>query len=168
MIEIKSNDARVGAIARIGSQPIALAAAALILVLVGVGFVVLWRATAATSRQQERAASARQLQARAAQVSEQLVEKTSSLEITQQESIDQLQLVQDQLQTVRRLLAAQQTESKLLSEQVSGLTEAIDVLRQSFASARSAESTNPPSARNTSRPRHATGSVRRRPARSAG
>ena len=124
MIEIKSNDARVGAIARIGSQPIALAAAALILVLVGVGFVVLWRATAATSRQQERAASARQLQ-----------------------------VVQDQLQTVRRLLAAQQTESKLLSEQVSGLTEAIDVLRQSFASARSAESTNLPSARNTSRRR---------------
>jgi hypothetical protein len=48
------------------------------------------------------------LQARATQASEQLVEKTKGLEATQQESIDQLQMVQDQLQTVRRLLAAQQ------------------------------------------------------------
>ena len=51
----------------------------------------------------------RQLQARATQASEQLVEKTKGLEATQQESIDQLQMVQDQLQTVRRLLAAQQS-----------------------------------------------------------
>ena len=50
------------------------------------------------------------MQARAAQASEQLVEKTKGLEATQQESIDQLQMVQDQLQTVRRLLAAQQTD----------------------------------------------------------
>jgi uncharacterized protein HemX len=168
MISTTTNEARVSAIARIGSQPIALAAAALILVLVGVGFVVLWRATAATSPEQERAASARQSQARAAQASEQLAEKTKGLELTQQESIDQLQLVQDQLQTVKRLFAAQQAESKRLSEQVSGLTEEIDGLRQSFASARSAESSNPHSARKTSRPRHATGSVRRKPARSAG
>jgi uncharacterized coiled-coil protein SlyX len=50
-----------------------------------------------------------------------------------------LQVVQDQLQTVRRLLAAQQAEAKRLSEQVSGLTEAIDGLRHSFASAPAAE-----------------------------
>ena len=62
----------------------------------------------------------RQLQARAAQASEQLVEKTKGLEATQQESIDQLQMVQDQLQTVRRLLAAQQADTKKLSEQVGG------------------------------------------------
>ena len=49
--------------------------------------------------------------------------------------IDQLQVVQDQLQTVRRLLAAQQTDTKKLSEQVTTLTESIDGLRQSFASA---------------------------------
>ena len=81
----------------------------------------------------------RQLQARTAQASEQLVEKTKGLEATQQESIDQLQMVQDQLQTVRRLLAAQQTDTKKLSEQVGTLTEAVDGLRQSFASTRASE-----------------------------
>jgi peptidoglycan hydrolase CwlO-like protein len=61
------------------------------------------------------------------------------LEATQQESIDQLQMVQDQLLTVRRLLAAQQTDNKKLSEQVGTLTEAVDGLRQSFASAQASE-----------------------------
>jgi len=77
--------------------------------------------------------------ARIAQASDQLVEKTKGLEATQQESIDQLQVVQDQLQTVRRLLASQQTDTKKLSEQVGRLTEAIDGLRQSFASTRASE-----------------------------
>jgi len=61
------------------------------------------------------------------------------LEATQQESIDQLQVVQDQLQTVRRLLAGQQTDTKRLSEQVSALTEAIEGLRQSYASAQTSD-----------------------------
>ena len=81
----------------------------------------------------------RQLQACTAQASEQLVEKTKGLEATQQESIDQLQVVQDQLQTVRRLLASQQTDTKKLSAQVGTLTETIDGLRQSFASTRASE-----------------------------
>ena len=38
-------------------------------------------------------------------------------------------MVQDQLQTVRRLLASQQTDTKKLSEQVATLTEAIDGLQ---------------------------------------
>jgi peptidoglycan hydrolase CwlO-like protein len=79
------------------------------------------------------------MQARATQASEQLVEKTKGLEATQQESIDQLQMVQDQLLTVRRLLAAQQADTKKLSEQVGTLTEAVDGLRQSFASAQASE-----------------------------
>jgi chromosome segregation ATPase len=90
------------------------------------------------------------LQARTAQASEQLVEKTKGLEATQQESIDQLQVMQDQLSTVRRLLAAQQTQTRRLSEQVSGLTEAIDGLRQSFASAPPSDPSSPPAARNRS------------------
>jgi phage-related tail protein len=87
------------------------------------------------------------LQARAAQASEQLVEKTKGLEATQQESIDQLQVVQDQLQTVRRLLAAQQGDTRKLSEQVGTLTEAIDGLRQSFASAQASEPSAAPAPR---------------------
>jgi uncharacterized protein HemX len=135
-------------IARIGAQPIALAAAALLVVVLGVASIALWRAYTGTSPELDRLAATRQLQARTAQASEQLVEKTKGLEATQQESIDQLQVIQDQLQTVRRVLAAQQADSKRLSEQVSGLTEAIEGLRQSFASAQANEPAPAPAARN--------------------
>src|SRR3954451_23187336 len=122
-------------IARFGGQPIAIAAAALVIVVLGVSFITLWRSYTGNAPETDRVVATRQLQARAAQASEQLVEKTKGLEATQQESIDQLQVVQDQLQTVRRLLAAQQTDTRKLSEQVATLTESIDGLRQSFASA---------------------------------
>ncbi len=136
--------------ARIGAQPIALTAAALCLVLAGVTSIALWRVYTGTSPETDRAVAARALQARTAQASEQLVEKTKGLEQTQQESIDQLQVVQDQLSTVRRLLAAQQADTKRLSEQVTGLTEAIDGLRQSFASAQPSDPSPAPSTRNRS------------------
>ena len=127
------------AIARSGTQPIMLAAAVLLIVLAGVASIALWRAYTGTAPELDRVVTARALQARTAQASEQLVEKTKGLEATQQESIDQLQVVQDQLSTVRRLLASQQADTKRLSEQVSALTEAIDGLRQSFASAQPSE-----------------------------
>ena len=150
MIEITSDERKTRGKGLIGAQPIALAAGALILVVLGIGGIGLWRAYTGASPEQDRIVAARQLQVRAAQASEQLVEKTKGLEASQQESIDQLQVVQDQLQTVRRLLAAQQADNKRLSEQVSGLTEAIDGLRQSFASAPAAEATRPSSSRNKS------------------
>jgi hypothetical protein len=135
-----TRDARQNSIGRIGSQPIALAAATLLVILSSAGSIALWRAYTGTSPELDRVLAARQFQARAVQLaSEQLVEKTKGLEATQQESIDQLQVVQDQLQTMRRLLAAQQAESKRLSEQVSALNEAIDGLRQSFASTHATE-----------------------------
>lgn len=149
MIEVTSDDSKTRGMGLIGAQPIALAAAALILMLLGVGGISLWRAYTGTSPEQDRLIAARQLQARATQASEQLIEKTKGLEASQQESIDQLQVVQDQLQTVRRLLAAQQADNKRLSEQVSGLTEAIDGLRHSFASAPASEAT-PSASRNSS------------------
>jgi chromosome segregation ATPase len=167
MIELTSENAKTGLI---GSQPIALAAAALVILVVGAGSIALWRAYTGTSPEPDRVVAARQLQVRTAQASEQLVEKTKGLEATQQESIDQLQVVQDQLQTVKRLLAAQQAEAKRLSQQVSGLTEAIDGLRQSFASAQAPEASAPSSPRNKSiRTRsHATKSVHRKHAKSRG
>src|ERR1700682_3981400 len=146
MMEVRSDGTTANVVARIGSQPIVLAAATLVIMVLGIGSITLWRAYTGTSPEQERAASARPLQTRPAQASEQLIEKTKGLEATQQESIDQLQVVQDQLQTVKRLLTAQQTETKRLSEQVGGLTGAIEGLRQSFASAPSQE-TSPPLAR---------------------
>jgi uncharacterized protein HemX len=138
---------------RVGAQPIALAAAILLIVVAGAASIALWRAYSGTSPELDRVAAVRRLQAVTAQASEQLVEKTNGLEATQQESIDQLQLVQDQLQTVRRALAVQQAESKRLSEQVSGLTEAIEGLRQSFASTRANEPAPAPAARNPIRTR---------------
>jgi uncharacterized protein HemX len=145
---------------RIGVQPIAIAAVALALVLIGIGSMALWRTYTGNSPETNRAVATRQLQARAAQASEQLVEKTKGLEATQQESIDQLQVVQDQLQTVRRLIAAQQGDTKKLSEQVAGLTEAIEGLRQSFASAQATEPAAEPT-RKRSKSR-ATRSARKR------
>jgi hypothetical protein len=167
MIEITSRDAGSNGIGRIGSQPIALAAGALIVIVLGVGSIALWRGYTGTSPEQDRVVVARQLQARTAQASEQLVEKTKGLEVTQQESIDQLQVVQDQLQTVRRLLAAQQADTKRLSEQVSGLKEAIEGLRQSFASVQTSDVSAPPAVRNKSiRARsHATRSAHRKQAK---
>src|ERR1700694_5065138 len=139
MMHFISNDSKANVVGRIGSQPIALAAAALVILVVGVGSIVLWRAYTGTSPEQDRIASARQMQARTAQASEQLIEKTKGIETSQQESIDQLQVVQDQLQTVRRLLTSQQTDTRKLSEQVGSLTEAIEGLRQSFANAQASE-----------------------------
>ena len=133
---------------RPGSQPIALAAGVLLVLIAGVAAAALWRAYGGTP-ELDRTVQARQLQARTVQASEQLVEKTKGLEVTQQESIDQLQVVQDQLQTMRKLLASQQTETKRLSEQVATLNEAVDGLRQSFASVQS-EPSSAPSAHNRS------------------
>jgi uncharacterized protein HemX len=148
MTQVRSGGTNLDVVARIGSQPILLAAATLMILVLGIGSITLWRAYTGNSPEQERAAAAaRLLQTRTAQASEQLIEKTKGLETTQQESIDQLQVVQDQLQTVRRLLAAQQTETKRLSEQVGGLTGAVESLRQSFASAQSQETSSPPPAR---------------------
>jgi hypothetical protein len=150
MLIQQSNAPSASPLARIGVQPIALTAAALCLILVGVASIALWRAYTGHSPETDRAVLARALQARAAQISEQLVEKTKGLEQTQQESVDQLQVMQDQLQTVRRLLATQQADTKRLHEQVAGLTEAIDGLRQSFASSQASEPSPAPSTRNRS------------------
>src|SRR5262245_18593723 len=93
-------------ISRFGGQPFIIGAAALLAIVVGIGAIAAWRAYTGNSPELDRVVATRLLQARAAQASEQLVEKTKGLEVTQQESIDQLQVVQDQLQTVRRLLAS--------------------------------------------------------------
>ncbi|TGN85294.1 hypothetical protein EOW77_0020865 [Bradyrhizobium yuanmingense] len=142
---------------RLGAQPIALTAAALLLLIAGVTSIAIWRAYTGAAPESDRAVASRQLQARTAQASEQLVEKTKGLEATQQESIDQLQVVQDQLQTMKRLLAAQQADTKRLSEQVTALNESIDGLRQSFASARATEVETPSvTRRKPARHRHAS------------
>lgn len=142
MIDLAREDSGQGAI-RTGAQPIALAAITLVVILAAVAGITFWRAYAGGSPELDRTAAARQLQARATQASEQLVEKTKGLEVTQQESIDQLQMVQDQLHEVRKQLAAQQADSKRLSDQITALNDAISGLRESFASAQSSDDSSP-------------------------
>jgi uncharacterized protein HemX len=142
MIDL-AEDAPSNPLLRLGAQPIALTAAALLLLIAGVTSIAIWRAYTGAAPEPDRVVASRQLQTRTAQASEQLVEKTKGLEATQQESIDQLQVVQDQLQTMRRLMAAQQADTKRLSEQVTTLNESIDSLRQSFASVRATEAETP-------------------------
>jgi uncharacterized protein HemX len=149
-MEATTDDTKTNVLRRIGSQPVALAAGALVVVVLALGSVGLWRAYTGNSPEQERMTSLRQMQARATQASEQLFEKTRSLETSQQETIDQLQAVQEQLQGLKRLVTAQQADAKKLAEQVGGLTGAIDTLRQTFASAQSAEPSDPPVARKRS------------------
>jgi uncharacterized coiled-coil protein SlyX len=149
-MEATSEDTKTNVLRRLGSQPVALAAGALIVVMLAAGSVGLWRAYTGNSPEQERLTSLRQMQARATQASEQLFEKTKGLETSQQETIDQLQAVQDQLQGLKRLVTAQQADAKKLAEQVGGLTGAIDTLRQSFASTQSSEPSDPPVTRKRS------------------
>jgi flagellar motility protein MotE (MotC chaperone) len=135
----------------IGVQPIAIGVVALVLVLFGIGSIALWRAFTGNAPETDRMVAARQLQARTAQVSEALVEKTKGIEETQQESIDQLQVVQDQLQTMRKQFAAQQADAKKLSDQVAALTEQVEGLRQSLASAQANEPSAEPAPRTRSK-----------------
>ena len=171
MIEVLSGDQGNQRIARIGRQPIALAAVVLALMLIGAGSIALWRATAGSATEPDRVISARQIQLRAAEASEQLVERTKALELSQQQSIDQLQALQDQVQGVKRLFAAQQNDAKRLSDQIGAVAGAIDSLRQSFASTPATESSSDqPKARHaTSRSRpHATRGAQHRRAKSRG
>jgi uncharacterized protein HemX len=169
MIELAPRNSSTVSVTRIGVQPIAIGAVALILLVLGIGSIALWRAYTGNAPETDRVAATRQLQARTAQASEQLVEKTKGLEATQQESIDQLQVVQDQLQTVRRLLASQQTDTKKLSEQVGALTEAINGLRESFASTQATEPAAEPTRRRSANAKpHAIRSAHRKRGKSPG
>lgn len=162
MIDL-AEDTASNPLLRLGAQPIALTAAALLLLITGVTSIAIWRAYTGAAPETDRVVASRQLQARTAQASEQLVEKTKGLEATQQESIDQLQIVQDQLLTMKRLLASQQADTKRLSEQVANLNETIDGLRQSFASVRSTEAdTSSVTPRKPARHRHASARKRSR------
>jgi Tfp pilus assembly protein PilN len=167
MIQLTREDSGHGP-SRIGAQPIALAGVTLIVILAAVAAIALWRTPPGAAPELDRTLLTHELQARATRASEQLVERTKGLELTQQESIDQLQMVQDQLQEMRKQLAAQQADSRRLSEQVTTLTAAIDGLRQSFASAQNSEPPAPSPAHHrtlrarahASRPAQGTGKSR--------
>ena len=163
MIDVSPDDAGKSRIARIGAQPIALTAVALVVLLAGGGTVALWRVSTGNYPETDRAIAARQAQTRAVEATEQLADKTRAMGITQQEQVDQLQALQEQIQGVKRLLAAQQSDAKRLSDQVGTLTGAIDNLRQSFASARSSDTPAPAQARRATTARTKAGTAKHAP-----
>ena len=92
-------------------------------VLIGAGWTMVWAfggTRAAAPSPSAVSGPARE------QVSSELLETTKGLEVTQQQAIDQLQVVQDQL-------VAQQTETKKLSDQIAMLTEKLGALQQAVA-----------------------------------
>jgi uncharacterized coiled-coil protein SlyX len=60
-------------------------------------------------------------------VSNEILETAKGLQVTQQQAVDQLQIVQDQL-------VAQKAETKKLSEQIAAVTEKLEALQESVAS----------------------------------
>src|SRR4029077_11461787 len=95
-------------------------AVALAVILAGLGFALLKPASGGNGTVLSTAVPAGR------QVSIDLLETTKGLQVTQQQAVDQLQVVQDQL-------AAQKAETKRLSEQIAKLTERLDALQQSDA-----------------------------------
>jgi uncharacterized coiled-coil protein SlyX len=95
-------------------------AVALGVILIGLGCVLLQRGSGDSAAGLTSAAAARE------QVSDELLETTKGLQATQQQAVDQLQVVQDQL-------VAQKAETKKLSEQIATVTGKLEALQQSVA-----------------------------------
>jgi uncharacterized coiled-coil protein SlyX len=96
-----------------------LFAVALGLILVGIGYVMPQRGFASNS-------AGRSSTSAAEQFTNEFLETTKGLQLTQQQAVDQLQVVQDQL-------VAQKAETKKLTEQVGILTLKLQTLQQSVA-----------------------------------
>src|ERR1700731_4762901 len=95
-------------------------AVAVAVILAGLGFALLKRDTSGDATALVTAVPAGR------QVSIDLLETTKGLQVTQQQAVDQLQVVQDQL-------AAQKAETKRLAEQIAAATAKLEALQQSFA-----------------------------------
>jgi uncharacterized coiled-coil protein SlyX len=96
-------------------RQISVFAAGLAVILIGLGGVLIQRSFGANSVPVAPSAST----TATAQVSTELLETTKGLQATQQQAVDQLQVVQDQL-------VAQKAETKKLSEQIAALTEKLN------------------------------------------
>jgi uncharacterized coiled-coil protein SlyX len=96
-----------------------LFAVAVALILIGLGYVLLQRGLGS------KVSVVPTVTARDP-VSDELLETTKGLQATQQQTVDELQIVQDKL-------AAQNAETKKLSEQIATVTEKLQALQQSIA-----------------------------------
>jgi uncharacterized coiled-coil protein SlyX len=105
-------------------RQLSIFAVGLAIILTGLGWALLQRGFSGNSPPGSSIVAA----AAPEQVSNELIETTKGLQITQQQAVDQLQVVQDQL-------VAQKAETKKLSEQIAAVTEKLDALQQSVANA---------------------------------
>jgi uncharacterized coiled-coil protein SlyX len=92
------------------------------LVLVCVGWITLWAAGGSPAAPAPHVTA---VLAASRRPSDELLETAKGLQATQQQAVDQLQVVQDQL-------VAQRAETKRLSEEIATLTERLDALQQSI------------------------------------
>ena len=107
-------------------------AVALGVILIGLGCVLLQRDSGNSAAGLTSAAAAAR-----EQVSDELLETTKGLQATQQQAVDQLQVVQDQL-------VAQKAETRRLSEQIATVTGKLEALQQSVADIPVPASGSPP------------------------
>jgi uncharacterized coiled-coil protein SlyX len=98
-----------------GIRQLWIFAVALAIILIGLGCVLLQRGVGSSAGSPS-SATARE------QVSIELLETTKGLQATQQQAVDQFQVVQDQL-------VVQKAETKKLSEQIAALTEKLNALQ---------------------------------------
>ena len=103
-------------------RQLSIFAVGLAIILTGLGWALLQRGFSGNSPPGSSIVAA----AAPEQVSNELIETTKGLQITQQQAVDQLQVVQDQL-------VAQKAETKKLSEQIAAVNEKLDALQQSVA-----------------------------------
>ena len=105
-----------------GPRQLWIFAVALVVILTGLGFALLQRGSGGdgAAALPSTTAPARE------QVPIDLLETMKGLQVTQQQAVDQLQVVQDQL-------AAQKAETKRLSEEIAAVTANLKALQQSFA-----------------------------------
>jgi hypothetical protein len=93
-------------------------------VLIGAGWTMVW--TFGGNRVVAPPPGVPIASASSGRASDELLETTKGLEVTQQQVVDQLQVVQDQL-------ATQQVETKKLSDEIARLNAKLDDLQQSVA-----------------------------------
>ncbi len=108
-----------------GVRRLRILAAALAIILIGVGCALFWGLGSSTVAALPSSPSAVSTVGRE-QVSDEILETAKGLQVTQQQAVDQLQVVQDQL-------AAQKAETKKLSEMIATLAEKLDALQGTVA-----------------------------------
>jgi uncharacterized coiled-coil protein SlyX len=104
-----------------GVRRLRVFAVALAIVLVGLGCAMFWGFGSSTVAALPSSAGAGSAPAREL-LADEILETAKGLQVTQQQAVDELQVVQDQL-------AAQKAETKRLSDQIATLTEKLDALQ---------------------------------------